>query len=472
MISSEANPLYKTGGLGDVIYSLSRKMSVYKHRVYIALPYYKNMLVEERRLYIEHPMDLDVMFNGVKKRCQLHQVNIDNITFLLFKNVEFFGRDQIYGYEDDKERFAYFNVCVLEYLKRFKVGFDVIHCNDWHSAMIPYLMKRKITKKFTRNPKFVLTIHNPVFMGYMKEEIACKYYSLDSIEKIYVNNYGDISTLKMGIVNSDWVTTVSPTHAKELLTDAKLFNLDDVLIPAKEKFSVILNGIDTKEFNPDKDLKIALTYNKENVISHKIINKKNLINLLHLQNSDRPLFGCVCRVSSQKGVDLIANTIEQMIENNCNFVFLGKGDKELEQQLLAMDRKYPHNVSINLEYSDSLAHQIYASSDFFLMPSKFEPCGISQMIAMRYGTLPIVREVGGLKDTVIPYNGFNEDKATGLSFYEFSSNALWSTIKFALRLYSKKRIFSKLVHNALDQDNSWTNSYFEYLSIYQKICSK
>ncbi|MGN1294897.1 MAG: glycogen synthase [Bacilli bacterium] len=460
MVSAETNPLFKCGGLADVVYSLSKKIVTYKQRVIVLTPFYKKVI----RNFNEDNAEVFFQTNITFKN-QLISVNYikyvyDGIEFWLIENDEYFSREKIYGYEDDDERFLFFALASAALISKKHVSFDIIHLHDWHTGLIPGILFHEMIV-----PKFIYTIHNPLFKGYIsKDKIKYYYGDLDLPNKI-INCDGYISMLETGIIMSSKITTVSPNHAIELLREPR-YGLKETLSNRGKDFFGILNGIDVKEFNPHKDSYIFHNYCVENVLCYKKENKFKLCEKFNIGHPEYPLYGIVSRLTYQKGIDLILDSIEELVKLNCNFIFLGVGDKELESKLKAYEDKYPKNIKVIFSYSDEIAHQIYASSDFFLMPSSYEPCGIGQMIALRYGSIPIVREVGGLKDTIKSFNGLNEDVATGLSFYSYTKEALINTVKYSLELFSNKRIFAKIIHNAMHEDNSWTKSYREYLSLY------
>ena len=460
MVSSESNPLFKCGGLADVVYSLSKKFITYKQRVIILTPFYKKII----RHFDESKKEIFFQTN-INFKNKLITVNYikyiyDDIEFWLVENDEYFNRDNIYGYEDDEERFLFFSLASAALISKKHVSFDIIHLHDWHTGLIPGILFQEMIV-----PKFIYTIHNPLFKGNISLQRLKEYYGELELPRKIKNNLDYISMLETGIIMSSKVSTVSPNHSIELLRDER-YGLKETLANRGNDFVGILNGIDVKEFNPNKDNYITHNYCVDNVLCYKKENKYELCKKYNLSHQEYPLYGIVTRLTYQKGIPLILDSLDELVKMNCNFIFLGVGDKEIENKLQEYQNRYNDKIRVIFSYSDEIAHQIYASSDFFLMPSFYEPCGIGQMIALRYGSIPIVREVGGLKDTIVSFNGLNEDESTGLSFYSYTKEAFLLAMNNSLELYLNKRTFAKIVHNGMHQDNSWTKSYKEYLSLY------
>lgn len=460
MVSSETNPLFKCGGLADVVYSLSKKLVTYKQRVIVLTPFYKKIIhnfdEEKKELFFQ----TNITFKNELLTVNYIKYIYDDIEYWLIENDKYFSREKIYGYDDDDERFMFFSLASGAIIAKKHVTFDIIHLHDWHTGLIPAILYREMIV-----PKFIYTIHNPLFKGYISNDKITEYYGDLEIPKRVLNKDGSISMLEAGIIMSSKITTVSQNHAIELLRDDQ-YGLREPLSNRGKDFFGILNGIDVKEFNPDKDKYIAYNYCVENVLCYKRKNKEELCERYHLSHPEYPLFGIVSRLTYQKGIDLILESLDELMKLNCNFIFLGVGDRNIEDNLKYFQDKYNDRIKVIFDFSNEIAHKIYASSDFFLMPSLYEPCGIGQMIALRYGSIPLVREVGGLKDTITSFDGLNEEDATGLSFYSYTKDALIETIKSALDIYNNKKIFAKIVHNGMHEDNSWTKSYKEYLSLY------
>ena len=468
MVASEANPLAKTGGLADVVYSLSKSLAK-KHEVAIFMPFYQSVhkkLTKEAQKVAK----FNVVMSWRNLDAEVFCVEIENVHYYLLKNDQYFNRENLYSYDDDNERFAYFTLAAKEFLKQGLFDPELIHLHDWQPGMLPVLIKEENDPKFS-DIKFVLTIHNPAFRGYFDSYQLGDYYNLS--DKRYIdgtirlNNL--VSTLKAAIMYSNKITTVSPTHRLELLNDTNSSGLNSVLELRKDDFVGILNGIDIEEFSPSKDSKIIAKYNKSNFIVKKKQNKEQLQLAKDLINDDAPLFGMVSRLTWQKGLDILLPNLRYILSNGGKVIILGSGESKYEQALEQLRSEFPRNLSIYIGYNDALAHQIYASCDFFLMPSLFEPCGLSQMISLRYATLPIVRMVGGLSDSIIPYIDGNINKANGFGFFDYSENALKDTIKWCYKVYENKDDFVQLQVNALNAINNWTKASKLYLKLYESI---
>lgn len=473
MITSEANPLCKSGGLADVTYSLSRELNSNKEEAIIILPYYKK--IKEKVLNVSFLGYTYVDMSWRRQYIGIFKTTIDGINYYLLDNEYYFYRDEMYGYNDDQERFAYFSLASLEALKYIDFKPDIIHVHDWQGGMIPCLLKEKYNKDpFYQGIHTVLTIHNPAFKGYMDKYYLNNFYGLSDelFDKGLVRFEGQVSTLKSAIVYADMISTVSPTHRNELLTSEFSHGLNGALSLRKDDFVGIINGLDVVEFNPSSDSKIIKTYNSRTFLSGKNENKNDLLSAFNLPHNDGPLFGLVSRLTWQKGIDLVVSNISYLVSQGASVVILGNGEKDLEQKFQMLRDKYPDRVGIYIGYNDTLAHKVYAGSDFFLMPSLFEPCGIGQIIAQRYGTLPLVRETGGLVDTVNGYNGNNIETAAGFSFRDYDGIALGYSINQALEVYKNKEIFKTMIKNAMILDRSWKSSMNEYVALYRKAVKK
>ncbi len=468
MIASEANPLAKSGGLGDVTYSLSYQLNKQKNETIIVLPFYQR--IKEKNY---NPTYVGYFFIDMSWRHQyvgVYKLVIDGIIFYLVDNEMYFNRSEYYGYDDDSERFAYFALASIELLKYISFKPNIIHVHDWQAAIIPCLLKEKYYfDDFFTMTKTVLTIHNPAFKGFMDKYFLNNYFGLSDyvydIGRVQFDN--QVSTLKAGISYADKITTVSKTHRNELLDENSEFRLNYELSLRKDDFVGIVNGIDTNEFNPACDSKIANTYNKNAYILAKKDNKIDVLKDFSLPiDFTGPLYGIVSRLTWQKGINLVIDNIDYIIGNGGAIVLLGSGENQLEETFQRLRDAYPDRVGIYIGYNNSLAHKVYAGSDFFLMPSLFEPCGIGQLIAQRYGSLPIVRCVGGLADTVNGYNDHNVENANGFVFYDYSSFALSGSLQHSFRVYKDKKVYNRLVKNALGLDLSWKKSAQEYIALY------
>ncbi len=469
MVASEANPFAKTGGLGDVVYSLSKELTILGEEVIIVLPFY-SFIKDKLDTMPGEVTSYFVSMSWRKEKATIYRTYVDGITYYFIANDHYFGRKVMYGEYDDGERFAFFTMATKDLFKNINFTPDIIHVHDWQAGMLPVLIKEENDPYF-KETKHVLTIHNPAFQGLFPKTILGDFYNLpDSLFDSGKVRFNDqVSTLKSAIIYADKIVTFSPTHCAELLTNDGGKGLDQVLRLREDDFVGILNGVDYLEFNPENDEYIYFPYNESNFKENKDKNKALLLKSMHLKETGKPLIGLVSRLTWQKGSDLIFAMCYEMANRGCNIVILGSGEYQIEQQLEKLRATYPDIVGIYIGYSDELAHKIYASSDFFLMPSLFEPCGISQMISQRYGTLPIVRRTGGLKDSVIPYNGNNENEANGFGFDNYDPKDAVSTMNFAYDTWFNLDLRKSLMHNAMTTDNSWRKSTLKYLELYHSL---
>ena len=471
MVASEACPLAKTGGLGDVVYSLSKELVSLKEEVIIILPYYES-IKKQALTFPTYVGEFQVNVSWRRETAQIYEVIIDDIKFYLIDNPKYFGRSNFYGEFDDGERFAFFTFASRALFSYINYIPDIIHIHDWQVGMLPVIVRED---KHPNNPlkdtKFVLTIHNPAFQGLLPSECVSDLYGLPSY--LYENGTlrfkEQFSTLKSGIVYVDKITTVSPTHRYELLTREGSMGLDGILNIRESDFVGILNGIDVVEFDPSKDEYIDYPFNKVNFFKNKALNKEILLKELGIEDHGQPLFSIVSRLTWQKGMDLVFAACTELARRGCNIIILGSGEYQYEQMAEQLRAIYPNLVAVYIGYNNELAHQIYAASDFFFMPSLFEPCGIGQLIAMRYGTLPIVRRTGGLRDSVEIYNGENKDIATGFGFDAYSHYEMVRTSIYAYDNYWDLPLRKQLIKNAMKFNSTWTRSAKAYLKVYKSI---
>lgn len=473
MISSESNPLVKSGGLADVVYSLSRELNKDNEKAIIIMPFYKAIKNKHNEATFVTHFYLDMSWR--RQYVGVYKLVIDNIDYYLIDNEYYFNRDNLYGYDDDIERFAYFSLASLDTLKAIGFKPDIIHVHDWQGGMIPCLLKEKYNHDdFYKNIHSILTIHNPAFKGMMDKYFLNNYYGLSDelYEKGFVRFEGQVSTLKSAIVYADKISTVSPTHRNELLTNDLSFGLSSILTLRKDDFVGIINGLDVVEFDPSKDTKISKNYSSKAFIRGKKSNKVELLKQFNLPVDESPVYGIVSRLTWQKGIDLVISNVNYLCSLGAKVIVLGSGEKPLEEHFQSLRDRFPSNVGIYIGYNDLLAHKVYAGSDFFLMPSLFEPCGIGQIIAQRYGTIPLVRKTGGLADTIIPFDGNNIELANGFMFNDYDSIALGNTIKYSFETYNNKETMKQLIKNAMILDRSWSTSSKEYIDLYRKALTK
>ena len=404
--------------------------------------------------------------------CGLEYLTYDEIPYYFVDNQYYFNRPEIYGYYDDGERFSYFSKAILESIK-YMGDFtpDIIHCNDWHCGIVPALLKEHYRYDERYNKiKSLFTIHNLKYQGIFPKEILGDLLNLD--EKYFKEEalkfYDSISFMKGGIVFSDAVTTVSNTYAREIQTPFYGEGLGGLLSSKAEKLYGIVNGIDYELYNPKVDKKIFYDYDLKS-IKQKVKNKlKFQEELCFTVNEDIPMIGIVTRLVKQKGLDLIVDKLEELLSLDIQIVLLGNGDEYYEDIFQFYASRYPSRISTNIIFDEELAKQIYAASDMFLMPSLFEPCGMEQLIALKYGSIPIIHETGGLKDTIMFYSKYTGN-GNGFSFNNYSSEELLDAVNRALDLYKDKASWKKLVRNAMGSNNSWENSAKNYMNLYNNI---
>ena len=463
--AAEGAPYAKTGGLADVIGALPQALAENNCDVRVVMPYYKKVKAKNLAEYVGYAY---VRINNRMEYVGVMKAVDNNITYYFIDNDRYFNRDNFYGYDDDGERFAYFSFAVLEALKVVDFVPDVLHCNDWQTGLIPYILKSnyQFFGQFT-NVKTMYSIHNIQYQGCFGMDLF-KILFMPYSPSLEFN--GAINFMKCGIMEAGIVTTVSDTYKDEVLTPEYSYGLHHMLGLRYFDFHGIVNGIDVVKFDPETDKSLFYNYSINNV---KIEKKKNKIALLkHFDldpKEDCVLFGLVSRLVDQKGIDLLMPILDDIIETtNAKFILMGSGDKVYENYFKSMQAKYPTRFKCFIGYSDDIAQKIYGGCDVFLMPSKFEPCGLGQMIAMRYGTLPLVRETGGLKDTVIPYNKYTGE-GTGFSFTHFESEGLKNVMYFAIESYKDKTAWNKLINQAMEKDYSWNKSAQAYIDLYKKL---
>ena len=472
MVASESRPFCKTGGLADVVYSLSKELAVLGEDVSIIIPYYDAVARHLPKSKLKKVVSFNTHMSWRQQSVDVYSTVQDGINYYFIENQQYFERGHIYGDFDDGERFAFFTMAVKEFLLTKKFYPNIIHVHDWQAGMLPCILKcdEACQKKFAKT-KFVLTIHNPAFQGLMPKFTLGDFYNFtdELFDNGAVRFKDQVSTLKSGIVFSDKITTVSPTHHLELLTPEGGMGLDTVLSYREWDFSGILNGIDYLEFNPENDSQIACPFTVDNLVKAKKANREALFKELGLKNNDGPVYSLVTRITWQKGFDIIFPAVEELISRGANIIMLGSGEYQYEQRWEGLKQMYPDRIGLYIGYSDALAHKIYAASDFFIMPSLFEPCGLGQMIAQRYGTLPIVRRTGGLKDSVICYDGSNAKTSNGFGFDAYSVYEMKRTSHYAFDVYQDKKLLHQLMKNAMLTDNSWQKSTQEYMKLYKLL---
>lgn len=403
-VASESNPYCKTGGLADVVFALAKELTKKGQNVIVVLPFY-DTIRKKNKFSFEHVCDYEVRLSWRRQSASVYRSVASGVPFYLIENDYYFDRGDIYGFNDDGERFAFFSLAARDLFAHLGFAPDIIHVHDWQAGMLPVLIQQQNQgDPLFAKTKFVMTIHNPEFKGLLDKYFLGDFYNLsDSVYDSGLVRYGGmVSTLKAGIMASEKVTTVAPTYRNEMLTPEGGRGLDGALHFRESDFVGILNGVDTDEFDPEHDPSI-LPFGLKDFTEGKAKNKAKFLKEHGLEDDGSPLYGLVSRLTSQKGISLVANVARELLNQGAELFVVGSGEYDLEQALQHLRDDYPTRMGVYFGYNGELAHQVYASSDFFLMPSLFEPCGIGQMIAERYGSLPIVRDTGGLHDTVFPY---------------------------------------------------------------------
>ena len=468
--ASGAVPFIKTGGLADVVGSLPKAYNRDEFDVRVVLPKYR-VIPEHFQQQMEYMTNFYINMSGRMIYVGVFQMMLDGVTFYFIDNEYYFSGDRIY--EDglwDLEKFAYFSKAALTMLCVIDFRPDIIHCHDWQTGLIPvYLKERFQGSDFYRGIKSVMTIHNLKFQGVWDIKTVKSITGLSDYfftpDKLEANK--DANYLKGGLVYADAITTVSNTYAEEIKTPFYGEGLDGLMQARSNSLRGIVNGIDYDEYNPETDAMIAMNYNAKTFRKEKVKNKTALQEELGLEvNPKAMMLGVVSRLTDQKGFDLIAYMMDELCQDAIQLVVLGTGEEKYENMFRHFAWKYDKKVSANIYYSEAMSHKIYAAADAFLMPSLFEPCGLSQLMSLRYGTVPIVRETGGLKDTVQPYNEF-EGTGTGFSFTNYNAHEMLNTIRYAERVYyDRKREWNKIVDRGMAQDYSWNNSAKQYEEMY------
>lgn len=469
--SAECAPFVKTGGLGDVAGSLPSALVRAGAEVIVMVPKYAT-IKDEYKAQMEHFSDFYVSLGWRNEYCGLEKLEHDGVTYMFIDNERYFARDYPYGFFDDGERFAFFSKAITESLQHLPAGFecDILHCNDWQTALAPVFLREFYQGlPLYDRVKTVFSIHNVAFQGQFSDTVMEDILGVAHIPAAASQLRCDACSINymLGALRyADAITTVSPTYASEIQTPEFGEGLDGVLRERSYALQGILNGIDVAGFDPATDKRIAANYTVEDR-SGKAVCKAKLQEELGLEvRDDRPLMVMVTRLTRQKGMDLVMYALDRILAGGVQVAVLGTGDRDYEDGLRYFQDKYPGTMAARIEFDPALSQRMYAAADMFLMPSKFEPCGLSQIIAMRYGTLPIVRETGGLKDTVIPYNEFTGE-GTGFSFTNFNGDEMGDAVFRAARLFWDNRdAWNQLITQAMSQDFSWTRSADKYLDLY------
>lgn len=466
-VASEALPYVASGGLADVAGSLPKALRKRLIGCRVVLPMYSS-IKEELKEKLRFITSFSVPVAWRRQYCGVFEANVDGVIYYLLDNQYYFKRDGIYGHYDDAERFAFFSRAVLEMLPQIGLKPDIIHCNDWQSALTPvYYSLFYANRPEYENIKTIFTIHNIAYQGVYGKEILEDVLGIPA-DKAHVLEYdGDVNFMKGAIECANAVTTVSPTYAEEILDPWFSHGLDGILRDRQFKLSGILNGIDVVGYDPETDKSIFKNFSAED-FSGKKVNKQKLQEYFNLpQNADTPIMGIVSRLVDHKGLDLVKTVMEEILcTEDIQLVVLGSGDWQYENFFRYLAEKYPNKVGLRLGFIPDLARKIYAGTDLFLMPSKSEPCGLSQMVALRYGSIPIVRETGGLKDSI---SDSGDHEGNGFTFASYNAHDMMYTIRRALEGYKNREGWNTLVERALKCDNSWKKSANDYIKLYKGL---
>ena len=468
LVASESAPFVKSGGLGDVVGSLPKALQKKNVDVRVVIP--RHRVIKNETMYgVEFLGEFDVYLQWRKQRAKV-LVKPGEVPVYFIENDYYFSRGALYGFDDDNERFAFFGKAVLDMLAMLDFYPDVIHCNDWQTGPVCMYLKEMYNKVTEYSKiKTLFTIHNLQYQGR---------FSLDTMELLGVSDwayaniefYNTVCYMKMGLVYADYISTVSGTYAQEIQTEYYGEGLNGLLSARHFDMQGIVNGIDYTTYNPQTDSKIYMNYDASSFRKKKYVNKERLQEELGLDvDRKKYMIGLISRLTDQKGLDLINAVMDGLVDEFTQLVVIGTGEPQYENMFRHYAWKYPNRVSANICYSDDLAHKLYAAADAFLMPSRFEPCGLTQMISFRYGTVPIVRETGGLKDTVQAYNEY-DNSGDGFSFTNYNADEMLQVINYSKHIfYDRKRQWNQMVDRGMANDFSWNASKFRYEGLYNYL---
>jgi starch synthase len=469
----EAIPYVKTGGLADVTGSLITEYRGMKKEAYIIMPLYKK--IKEKGISLK---DTGITIKvPIGNRTREGRIFSDKSSAYFIGCDEFFDREELYGtpqgdYTDNASRFIFFSRGVLETCRAVNFKPHIIHCNEWQTGLIPlYITTTYKLDKFFKNTTTVLTIHNIGYQGlFPASDMPITGLGWELFNPEGVEFYGKINFLKAGLITADVLTTVSNTYAKEILRKEFSFGLDGVLQKREGDLRGVINGIDYKEWDPSQDKFLPKNFDIKNLQGKRSC-KSQLVKEVFLDNVERPLIGMVSRLSAQKGIDLLLQSIKELLSLGINLVLLGKGDEVFQRSFSEVAKRHKGRISVTIGFDEPLAHKIYAGSDFFLIPSRYEPCGLGQLIAMRYGSIPIGRRTGGLADTIQDYNPLTS-KGTGFLFSDYTPSAMQDAIKRALCVYTDRNKMQRIIKNAMEMDFSWKRSAERYIELYDYAIKK
>ncbi|MBO4433463.1 MAG: glycogen synthase GlgA [Clostridia bacterium] len=466
--ASEALPFAMSGGLADVAGALPKALRRRLIGCRVIMPLYST-ISEELKAKLKFICHITVPVSWRRQYCGIFEAHIDGVIYYLIDNQYYFKRDGLYGFYDDAERYAFFSRAVLEVIPYINFTPDIIHCNDWQTAMIPvYLNEMYKSDKRYKDIKTVFTIHNIQYQGKYGRELYGDVLGLPEGRESIVEYDNCVNLMKGAVQCADKVTTVSPTYSKEILDPYYSHGLDEILKQFTYKLTGIVNGIDTDVYNPETDKLISKNYTVD-TIKDKAVNKRELQKQMNLPQKDVPVIGMVTRLVKHKGIDLVKCVFEELLKADLQFVILGSGEWEFETFFYEAAKKHPDKVALKLGFDATLAHRIYAGADIFLMPSQSEPCGLAQMVALRYGTVPIVRTTGGLNDTITDSgDGFGN----GFTFSNYNAHDMQNAVWRAIGGYADKKGWDVLRKRCMNCDNSWGASARSYIGLYRELCPK
>ncbi|HVI39461.1 MAG TPA: glycogen synthase GlgA [Anaerovoracaceae bacterium] len=467
-ISTEAEPFAKSGGLGDVIGSLPRELNKLGVDARVMLPLYKS-IQHKYQAKMKFITEFTVKLSWRTQYCGIFQMQQEGVNFYFLDNEQYFFRDSYYGYYDDGERFAYYSKAALEALPVLDFTPDILHCSEWQTALVPVYLKTLLKEKPSYSRlKTVFTIHNIEYQGEFDQGILHDLLGISETDRGILEYDGTINYMKGAIVTCDRLTTVSSSYAEEITYPYYGKGLENIIKENRYKLSGILNGIDTKSYNPFRDPFIAAKFSKNNP-EKKQENKTALQSSLGLApDAEIPIIAMIGRLAEHKGIDMVINVFDDLMREKVQFVLLGTGEAKYEDFFRKKALEYKDRMSVFTAFSAELASRIYAGADLFLMPSLSEPCGLAQMICLRYGTIPIVRETGGLKDSIVPFNPKTE-KGNGITFQSVNEQDMIGAVKRAIKLFWDKEQWPILVNNGLKSDFSWKTSSKEYMRLYKEL---
>ena len=463
--SSEVAPFIKTGGLADVAGSLPQALAREGHEVKVILPLYEGIGQEwrEQMTFLKY---FNVTLSWRQVYCGIFQLEREGVAYWFVDNEYYFKRWQLYGHFDDCERFAFFSRAIIETPGQLDWAPDIIHCNDWQTAMIPvfYRVLYQYHQEY-ENIRILYTIHNIQYQGVYGKEVITELMGIPTYHTNLLEFDGMVNLMKGAIETADRITTVSPTYAKEILDPWYSYGMDRALVRRQDGIVGILNGIDVVGYNPETDPNIPKHYSAAKIQGKKDC-RKALLEECHLTDTNAPVIGIVTRFVAHKGIQLVQQTFHEMLQMGCRFVILGSGERLYEDFFREMQAEYPEQVHVTVGFVPAMARRIYAGADIFLMPSQNEPCGLAQMVAMRYGTIPVVRETGGLKDSVFDAGGEN---GNGFTFKTYDAYDMLDAVKRACALFGDKRKWNALVRHAMKCDYSWNTSAEQYMELYRSV---